>query len=237
MSFKTNNPGVLAVITNELGSSVQAHDDLLDDISGFNLSGNAGKVISVNSSNNGLELSSSALGTAAFVDTGTEEGDVALLGVGGVFDSALIPSSAIDDLSNVTISSVSDKEVLIYDSGTSQWVNGSVDYNDLVNTPNLDTSFVKDVLVKTDAGSVTVASTDHVIIINKGTGEATSVSLPAAPATGKMIVVKDGKGDAATNNITISPDSGTIDGSPTVLINQNYESVTVVYNGTQWNII
>jgi hypothetical protein len=51
------------------------------------------------------------------------------------------------------------------------------------------------------------------------------------------MIIKDGKGDAATNNITVTPAAGTIDGSSTAVINTNYGSMQLIYNGTQWNII
>lgn len=94
------------------------------------------------------------------------------------------------------------------------------------------------VRVVTGAGSVTVsATTDYVVIVNKSSGAATTVNLPSSPATGLIFVIKDGKGDAATNNITLTPAAGNIDGAGTYVMNQNYQSATIVYNGTQWNII
>ena len=98
----------------------------------------------------------------------------------------------------------------------------------------------KTVLIHTAAGDVTVAVTDHIIVVNKTSGAATAVNLPAGSTvdTGKIYIVKDGKGDAGTNNITIDGDSAeTIDGQTTRVINQNYEATTVVWNGTEWNII
>lgn len=96
---------------------------------------------------------------------------------------------------------------------------------------------IQNVRVVTAAGAVTVATTDDVIVVNKGTGAATAANLPATPATGTRFTIKDGKGDAGTNNITITPAAGNIDGAGTYVMNINYQSVTVVYNGTQWNII
>jgi len=75
------------------------------------------------------------------------------------------------------------------------------------------------------------------VIVNKTSGAATAVNLPATPITGKKYIVKDGKGDAATNNITITPAAGTIDGAATYVMNTNYQVVSFVYNGTQWNLI
>jgi hypothetical protein len=94
--------------------------------------------------------------------------------------------------------------------------------------------------VVTAAGAVTVATTDYVIIVNKTTGAATTVNLPASPATGLTFVIKDGKADAATNNITITPAAGNIVGSSsstTYVMNSNGQSAKIVYDGTQWNVI
>jgi hypothetical protein len=94
------------------------------------------------------------------------------------------------------------------------------------------------VRVVTAAGAITVsATTDHIIIVNKTTGAATTVNLPGSPTTGLTYVIKDGKGDANTNNITITPAAGNIDGSGTFVMTTNYASKTIVYNGTQWNIV
>jgi hypothetical protein len=90
--------------------------------------------------------------------------------------------------------------------------------------------------VITAAGAVTVsATTDYYICVNKTSGAATTVNLPASPATGLMYIIKDCKGDAATNNITVTPASGTIDGASAFVMSTNYQALGVTYNGTQWN--
>lgn len=91
--------------------------------------------------------------------------------------------------------------------------------------------------VVTAAGAVTVsATTDYCIVVNKTTGAATTVNLPAV-AAGLTFVIKDGKGDAATNNITLTPAAGTIDGAATKVMNLNYDSMTVICDGTNWWVI
>lgn len=95
---------------------------------------------------------------------------------------------------------------------------------------------VQTIRVVTAAGAVTVATTDNIVIVNKTSGAATAVNLPATPTTGTIFVVKDGKGDAATNNITVTPAAGNIDGSATFVMSVNYQSANLVYNGTQWNV-
>lgn len=80
--------------------------------------------------------------------------------------------------------------------------------------------------VVTAAGTVTVASNDRVVAINKATGSATPVSLPLAANKSGPVVIADIKRDAATNNITITPTSPeTIQGQATATINTNGGSI------------
>jgi hypothetical protein len=89
-------------------------------------------------------------------------------------------------------------------------------------------------LKKISSGNVTVLN-ETVIEVNKTSGAATTVTLPATPRTGRMVFVKDGKGDAATNQITVAAASGNIDGAANFAIANNFGSALFYYNGTQWN--
>lgn len=91
--------------------------------------------------------------------------------------------------------------------------------------------------VVTAAGAVTVTAADYTVEVNKTTGAATAVNLPATPVTGQHFYIKDGKGDAATNNITVTPAAGNIDGSATYVINQAYGAVEIQYDGTKWVVL
>lgn len=62
-------------------------------------------------------------------------------------------------------------------------------------------------------------------------------SLPGAPESGIVYTVKDGAGLAATNSIMVSGVGKTIDGQNGIPIVNNYGSLTVVYNGTEWSVI
>lgn len=89
----------------------------------------------------------------------------------------------------------------------------------------------------TVAGAVTVSATaDFFICVNKGTGQATTVNLPASPVAGDTYIIKDCKGDAATNNITITPAAGNIDGAATYVMSTNYQAQGVTYNGSSWSL-
>ena len=96
--------------------------------------------------------------------------------------------------------------------------------------------YTQAVRVVTGAGSISVTAADMVVVVNKASGAATAVSLPAG-TTGLTFTIKDGKGDAAANNITITPAAGTIDGAATLVISTNFGVARLVYNGTQWNQI
>jgi len=90
---------------------------------------------------------------------------------------------------------------------------------------------------QTTGTSGTITTADEVVIINKGTGSATPLSLNSTTNIGRTVTVKDGKGDAATNNITITPTSGLIDGASTYVINTAYGAVRLVFDGTNWQVI
>lgn len=86
------------------------------------------------------------------------------------------------------------------------------------------------------AGAATLTANDDLLVINKTSGAATVVNLPAG-VLGREFTIKDGKGDAGSNPITLTPAAGTIDGQATIVLNIAYEAITVIYNGVQWNII
>lgn len=85
---------------------------------------------------------------------------------------------------------------------------------------------------------VTVSSAgDCVVITDLSVAGAVTVNLPAG-VNGQVFMIKDGKGDGATNNITINrAGADTIDGATTYVIDQNYGSVLIVFNGSNWSVI
>lgn len=90
--------------------------------------------------------------------------------------------------------------------------------------------------VFTGSGNTTVLN-EQVLVINKASGAATTVSLPAGKL-GRRILIKDGKGDAGSNNITIDGSGAeTIDGSATITIATNYGWSEIEWNGTEWNLL
>jgi hypothetical protein len=84
--------------------------------------------------------------------------------------------------------------------------------------------------------SYLVLATDDIIAVGT-TSAGITVTLPASPTAGDAFDVKDTVGLAATNNITISGNGNDIDGASTFVISTNYGSVTLVFNGSEWNIL
>jgi len=100
--------------------------------------------------------------------------------------------------------------------------------------PTWTTSITQPIRVVTASGAITVALTDRTVVVNKTTGAASAVSLPASVLAGQTFIIKDGKADANTNNITITPNSGTIDGSATYVINTAKGVVRLQFDGTNY---
>ena len=92
--------------------------------------------------------------------------------------------------------------------------------------------------VATAATPYAVLGSDYVIETNS-TGGVLTLTLPAAPATGRTLVIYDGAGQAAIGgNITIDGNGKNVAASgssaATKLLNTAYESMTLYYNGTLW---
>lgn len=80
----------------------------------------------------------------------------------------------------------------------------------------------------------TPALTDYLLDVN--VAAPSSVVLPVSPV-GTVFIVKDISGNASINNITVTGTGVLIDGAASALINTDYGSITLVYNGTEWNIV
>lgn len=65
-----------------------------------------------------------------------------------------------------------------------------------------------------------------------------TLEFPNSPAQFQYFVVKDRTGNSFTNNITLTTVGGAvlIDGSTSYVINTNYESVELLFNGTSYEI-
>jgi hypothetical protein len=87
------------------------------------------------------------------------------------------------------------------------------------------------------ASPYTVLATDNYIAVDCSAGVVT-LNFPNAPTTNRIWVVKDKTGSAATNNISITTPGGTvtIDGSTTYKLVANYTAISLLFDGTNYEI-
>lgn len=87
------------------------------------------------------------------------------------------------------------------------------------------------------ASPYTVLAADDYISADVTAG-VISILLPNAPATGRVFTIKDKVGLAGTSNITVTTVGGavTIDGSTSFVMNTAYQAISVIFNGTSYEI-
>ncbi len=86
-----------------------------------------------------------------------------------------------------------------------------------------------------NAATYILLISDRIVhVIYTTTGPVTSLTIPTALVTdGKEFTIKDAGGNAGTNNITVDTEGGeTIDGSPTYVLDLDYESLTLYSDGS-----
>lgn len=83
----------------------------------------------------------------------------------------------------------------------------------------------------------TVLSTDQFISADVTAGVIT-VRLPNTTTTGRVIIIKDKVGLCNTSNISLTTVGGvvTIDGQTTYTMNVNYESISLIFDGTNYEV-
>jgi len=101
-------------------------------------------------------------------------------------------------------------------------------------SPSIQGNILTSVNVTTATYNTTL--NDYYIGLNRAGTIAVSV-VTTNLAVDKILIFKDESGAAASNNITLTPSSGTIDGASSYVINVNYQSVTLKFNGTNFFIL
>lgn len=91
-------------------------------------------------------------------------------------------------------------------------------------------------LANTDS-PYTVLTTDYFLACNSTAG-AIVLNFPNAPTKGSSWVIKDSLGTAGTNNVTCTTPGGvkTFDGATSKVINTNFDSIQIVYDGSNYEI-
>ena len=88
-----------------------------------------------------------------------------------------------------------------------------------------------------NAATYDILSSDYLLHVTYTTTAAvTSLTLPTAQViSGRVIIIKDANGNAGTNNITVDTQgSETIDGQATFILNNNYQTVNIYSDGSNW---
>jgi hypothetical protein len=87
------------------------------------------------------------------------------------------------------------------------------------------------------ASPYTVLAADEFLAV-QSSGGAITIKLPNAPTTGRVIYIKDSNGAANANPISVTTVGGTvtIDGSTTYTINTNYGSISVLFDGSNYEV-
>ena len=142
-----------------------------------------------------------------------------------------ITGENLGDLSDVTITSVTNNQVLQYDSGSSAWINATISTGggSFPNLTSISSSQTTDYTISSTTGI------EEIYIIDPGA--AINVNLPAAATAGSGYKYNI-KNISGTYSLTIDPNSTeTIDGVSTYSLNVQYQSVTIVSDGSNWFII
>lgn len=95
------------------------------------------------------------------------------------------------------------------------------------------TPFIRDV----STTPYVVVAIDFFLAVDSSGGPIT-INMPNTTTTGRMFVVKDWKGQAAINNIIITTPGGValFDGFTAYTINAQYESVNLIFDGTNYQL-
>lgn len=167
------------------------------------------------------------------------------------------PDSATTITERMVISSAGNVTVNAPDAGTALTVTGSLDIESIENVFGVTPAGATEMVIINAAGELgsqaipgsaltytavntspyTVLAGDQFIGVDCS-GGAITIRLPNAPTTGRYITIKDSTGSASANTITVTTVGGvvTIDGATSYLMTADYESVSVLFNGSSYEI-
>jgi hypothetical protein len=88
------------------------------------------------------------------------------------------------------------------------------------------------------SGNPYVVTTEYYMSVDTSLFGAMTIQLPNSPVMGSVYIVKDSAGSSNISNITVTTVGGsvTIDGATSKVLNTSYASLTVVFNGTNYEI-
>jgi hypothetical protein len=140
----------------------------------------------------------------------------------------------------------------LYWNGTA-WTESSIIFNEHANaevgintqTPNATlhvngsiSAKVVTTAVSYDMTSSTNSDVHTVLCTNTGEGGDIAITLPAvASSTDRIYHIKKVGATHADDEVVVTPTDGTIDGAATYTLNYQYESITLVCDGSNWFIV
>ena len=153
--------------------------------------------------------------------------------------SLVIDNSGITDANNHTVNLKVDSNDIIVAQATGNGAGGIVGKRSI--------QYGGQCHAKTDAGAAdynpSAITSDYIITVDT-TAAARAVTISTedrdsgTAANPRVFIIKDIAGNAAANNITVSLETaGTIDGAATFVINGDYNSVTLMIDGTNGYIV
>ena len=144
------------------------------------------------------------------------------------------------DISTANMSFVNDNTIDIGASGANRPKNGYFAGDGyFAGNMNVSGAHIDSVTV-VNAATYDLLVTDYILLVSyPSTAALTSLTLLSAQCVaGRTVVIKDTSGNAGTNTITIDTEnSETIDGIDTLVINGNYDAVTIVSDGSNWWVV
>jgi len=140
--------------------------------------------------------------------------------VGGAVNSALPSAFTYQGvLLAGTVVNVTEKNTVHNGTGTTGTIRGRVD---------------KYTVISTSSANYQLLGTEETLVVVNSTAAAIQVTPPTLVPIGYAVTVKDGAGNAATRPIQFV---GTVDGAVNPTYTTNYFSKTLLWNGTQFNVI
>lgn len=194
-------------------------------------------------------------------DTGSATGSTVTIAGGNNITTAASAATVTIDVSGTTNNALQVGNATGSLTSLSVATNGQIPIGSTGVAPVIATITAgTNVTVTNGAGSITISANSGAVVYNyvsidsgdspyaalssdyyisaDSTGGAITVQLPNAPTTGRTFVVKDKNGTAATFNITITTVGGSvnIDGATTFVMNTAYESVSLIFGGSSYEI-
>lgn len=153
-------------------------------------------------------------------------------GSGGTGTQNLFERIQVAGQSDVVADSTTDTLTLVAGTNVTITTNAATDTITINSTGGGGGS--PDVITRDVITTTTTLTTSHYYIAADATSGSFSLNLPAASTvTERVYIIK--KIDSSANTVTVDPNSTeTIDGSTTVVLSQQYQTIWIVSNGSNW---